>query len=237
MTKKLSKPYIRDDILVSHIHRFTFFATPDWAVPHGSGNCNNLVDNERLSDDNSISVLLANGCHWHDALSAADQLDAYPFLDDKDKERRIRFFKHLVQAILAYEAVPEAIDSFSLGDHQTYPTKLAIPGVLEGQPLRLRVEQKLFPPSTSVNFVSKVVYPDVKASNGMSYSLAIFKASSYDSGIIHVVNAPVLPPLAGFQTIFLLPGKFSILVSLWGLKLGLITDRKRIRRPRSNVLI
>ena len=76
-------------------------------------------------------------------LSAADQLDAYPFLDDKNKERRKRFFKHLVKAILAYEAVPEAIDSFSLGDHQTYPTKLAIPGVLDGQPLRVRVAQRL----------------------------------------------------------------------------------------------
>jgi len=164
---------------VSHIqadHRFTFFATPDWAVPHGSGSCNNLVDNERLLNDSSVSLLLADGCHWHDVLSAADQLDASPFLDDKNKERRIRFFKHLVQAILAYEALPKAIDSFSLGDHQTYPTKLAIPGVLDGQPLRVRVAQRLLPPSTSVNFVSKVIYPDVKASNGMFYSLALFKS-------------------------------------------------------------
>jgi len=163
---------------VSHIlinHRFTFFATPDWAVPHGSGGCNNLVDNERLFDDNSASLLLAQGCHWHDVLSAADQLAAYPLLDDKDKERRMRFFKHLVQAILAYEALPEAIDSFSLGDHQTYATKLAIPGILEGQPLRVRVEQRLLPPSTSVNFLSKVIYPDVKASNGMFHSLVIFR--------------------------------------------------------------
>ena len=45
--------------------------------------------------------------------------------------------------------------------------------------------------------------------------------SAHDSGIIHVVNAPVLPPLASFQTAFLLPEKFSILVSLWGLKLNM----------------
>ncbi|KAF5358121.1 hypothetical protein D9756_001768 [Leucocoprinus leucothites] len=176
---------------------FTFFATPDWAIPRGEGDCENLANVDQFTDIDDASLVLAQGCHWHDALAAAEQLDAYPLLDDKKKERRKKFLKRLVQAILAYEALPEAIDSFSLGDNQTYATKLAIPGVLAGQPLRVRVEQKLLPPSTSVNFLSKVIYPDVKASNG----------------IIHVVNAPVLPPLAGFQTLFLLPGQFSILTS------------------------
>lgn len=169
-------------------------------------------------------------------LSAADQLDAYPFLLDEKKECHKKFFKHLVQAILAYEALPEAIDSFSLGDHQTYPTKLAIPGVLEGQPLRVRVEQRLLPPSTSVNFVSKIVYPDIQASNGMLQLLANSSLICVASGIIHVVNAPVLPPLAGFQTTFLLPGKFSILVSSWNLKISFAINHYSPRRLRSNVL-
>lgn len=170
-------------------------------------------------------------------LSAADQLDAYPFLLDEKKERRTKFFKHLVQAILAYEALPEAIDSFSLGDHQTYPTKLAIPGVLEGQPLRVRVEQRLLPPSTSVNFVSKIVYPDIQASNGMVQLLANSSLICVALGIIHVVNAPVLPPLAGFQTTFLLPGKFSILVSSWNLNTSFAINHYSPRRLRSNVLV
>ncbi|KAF9452809.1 FAS1 domain-containing protein [Macrolepiota fuliginosa MF-IS2] len=123
-------------------------------------------------------------------------LDSSLLFDDKEECRK-KFFRRLVRAILAYESLPEATDIYSLGENSTYATKLAIPGVLEGQALRMRVEQKLLPPSTTVNFYAKVVYPDVKASNG----------------IIHVVNHPVLPPLSAFQTLFMLPDYFSILSS------------------------
>ncbi|KAJ3556430.1 hypothetical protein NP233_g11982 [Leucocoprinus birnbaumii] len=178
---------------------FTFFATPDWALSRGKGDCSFLSNLDSYTESDIAPLILSQGCHWYDALRASEQLDSvFNFFDDDDKkERRKKFLKKLVQAILAYEAIPEAVDSFSLGDNQTYPTVLTIPGVLESQPLRVRVGQRLFPPSTSINFLSKVVYPDVKATNG----------------IIHVVNAPVLPPLAGFQTLFLLPSQFSILTS------------------------
>lgn len=142
----------------------TFFATPDWALPgHG---CDKLSQIDQVTEDNVASFALIQNCHWGDVMSAVEDLDTSLLLDDKKKERRKKLFKLLVRAILAYEVLPEAFDICSLGDNSTYATKLAIPGVLEGQPLRLRVEQGMLPPSTRINFYSKVVYPDVKASNG-----------------------------------------------------------------------
>jgi hypothetical protein len=203
---------MRSYLSFSKVTSFTFFATPDWAVSREEGDCDKLAEVDRLSDNEATSLVAAQGCHWYDVLSAAEQLDASPLLDDK-KERRKKFLKHLVQAILAYDALPETIDSFSLGDNTTYATKLAIPGVLEGQPLRVRVGQKLLPPSTNINFFSKIIHPDVKASNGDAQLHYALLPSDCFVGIIHVVNRPVLPPLAAFQTLFLLPGQFSILVS------------------------
>jgi hypothetical protein len=169
-------------------------------------------------DADTAPFVLAQGCHWSHVLAANDQLDALPLMDDKKKERRKKFLKRLVQAILAYEALPEAVDSHSLGDNTTYATKLVIPGVLEGQPLRVRVAQRLLPPSTTINFFSKVVHPDVKATNGENISSPSTLATDFSFirsvGIIHVVNRPVLPPLSAFQTLFLLPGQFSIFVGV-----------------------
>lgn len=149
----------------------TFFATPDWALGHhehqNDFGCDNLFDIDHMAEKDVASFAVTHRCHWNDVIAAVDDIDSSSLLDDKKKERRKKLLKLLVRAILAYECLPEAMDIYSLGDNNTYSTKLAIPGVLEGQPLRIRVEQKILPPSTSLNFYSKVVYPDVRASNGM----------------------------------------------------------------------
>ncbi|KXN90455.1 Stabilin-2 [Leucoagaricus sp. SymC.cos] len=197
---------------------FTFFATPDWALSREKGNCDDadLSEGDHMSEDDATSFALVQGCHWSDVLTMSERLDTAYLRDDDKRERRKKFLKRLIQASLAYEALPDAVDSFSLGDNTTYASKLAIPGVLDGQPLRVRVEQRLLPPSTTINFYSKVVYSDVKATNG----------------IIHVVNRPILPSLSGFQTLFLLPSQFSILTS--AIQRSGLTDNVDLRYVKSD---
>ncbi len=144
----------------------TFFATPDWALPHHGVGC----DLSKLAQESGVAFSALNQkCHWDDIMYATEELDTSFWFEDKERERRKNLLKLLIRAVLAYEVLPGVVDVVALGENITYATKLTIPGVLDGQPLRIRVEQRLLPPSTNINFYSKVVYPDVKASNGSSF--------------------------------------------------------------------
>lgn len=115
-----------------------------------------------------------------------------------DEERRKKFIRILVKAILLYNVIPKEIALESLTHNTTYATKLVVPdNALDKEALRVRVSAKVLPPSISINFFSKVVRPNIGAKNG----------------IIHVVNHPVLPPPSIFQELFLAPRIFGAVVS------------------------
>lgn len=142
----------------------TFFATPDWALPRHDIGCDlSQLDHEQ---NHAAYATLGQNCHWDSLMSGAEELDNSFWLGGRERERRKKMLKLLIRAVLSYEVLPGAIDVYSLGNNITYATKLTIPGFLYGQPLRVRVKQKLLPPSTNINFYSKVVYPNVQASNG-----------------------------------------------------------------------
>lgn len=118
--------------------------------------------------------------------------------DDPDKERRKKFIKILVKAILSYHVIPKGIDIETLTYNTTYATNLVIPDdALDKEALRVRVSTRLLPPSVRINFFSTVVKPNIGTKNG----------------IIHVVNHPLLPPPSIFQEIFLAPRIFGAVVS------------------------
>ncbi|EKM82879.1 hypothetical protein AGABI1DRAFT_68913 [Agaricus bisporus var. burnettii JB137-S8] len=176
----------------------TFFATPDWALTHHGhhGHCSDLSTFDHMKEEDVAAFAISHRCHWVDVMTAAQDLHGPGLLDDK-KERRKKILKLLIHAILAYECMPEALSVYSLGINATYSSKLAIPGIRGGERLRIRVEQNIFPPSTSINFYSKIVESDIQTSNG----------------IVHIVNHPILPPVSAFQTLFLFPQYFSIATS------------------------
>lgn len=86
--------------------------------------------------------------------------------DRDDKEKRKKIFKIILRAILSYHILPDGYDIAELTKNATYPTKLQIHDVLDGEPLRLRVSRNVLPPSVHINFYARVLHPDVKASNG-----------------------------------------------------------------------
>ncbi|KAK2467100.1 hypothetical protein APHAL10511_001358 [Amanita phalloides] len=137
-------------------------------------------------------------------LENLDQSFSPPFENDDDsdddgdwKERKRRFFKMLLRAILEYHVLPRRLDVVSLGDKMTHPTHFVVDQALGGNPQRIRTEQKSLPPILVVNFYSHIVRPDIKASNGL----------------IHVVDHPLLPPPSVFQELFMASSHFSIFVS------------------------
>lgn len=91
--------------------------------------------------------------------------------DDDDKEKRKEMLKRLLRAILAYHVIPRNLDSVALGENTTYPSTLTIPGAVGGEPQRLRVQQNPLPPATTINFYSKVIRANTRASNGLSHAV------------------------------------------------------------------
>lgn len=101
-----------------------------------------------------------------EAISALEFLEAPMSYGKKDHEKRKRILKIIIRALLAYHILPGSNDIISLGKHSTFPTNLTIPGVQGEHPLRLRVEQNLLPPRTTLNLFTKIVRPNVQAING-----------------------------------------------------------------------
>lgn len=181
----------------------TFFATPDWALTHHGhhGHCSDLSTFDHMKEEDVAAFAVSHRCHWDDVMTAAEDLHGPGLLDDK-KERRKKILKLLIHAILAYECMPEALSIYSLGITATYSSKLAIPGIRGGERLRIRLEQNIFPPSTSINFYSKIVESDIQTSNGklLAFGLHIWRLicivrncshreSSYTSSCIGVSDS------------------------------------------------
>ncbi|KAF9567646.1 FAS1 domain-containing protein [Agrocybe pediades] len=189
--------------------QLTFFAPPDEVLrrphPHKSHGILESRSLEWLNVDavaadpftsNDEIAYYLGSANLVDALQLLDEVDVSD--DDDKKERRKKILKIIIRALLQYHIVPEAYDIKELGHNTTYPTKLAIPGALDGKPLRLRVAQSLIPQAYFINFFIRVVHSDLKA----------------DNGYIHIVNHPLLPPPSAFQELYMAPRFFSTLTSV-----------------------
>ncbi|KAF8964070.1 FAS1 domain-containing protein [Flammula alnicola] len=182
----------------------TFFAPPDRVLrrPPGSPPHRNLSSIDSFVGNSNVdeSVFLTEFRDLTEALGLLDELDLTnsASLGSLDDEKRKKILKIILRAILSYHILPTAAyDIVDFGNNITYPTKLSISGALDGQPLRLRVTQTVIPPATTINFFTRIIHHDVKATNG----------------IIHVVSHALLPPPSVFQELYLAPRFFSILTS------------------------
>ena len=153
----------------------TFFAPDDKALRHHEKQC---CASEILFNSSAVPAY-----NLGDVLSGLEELDQASSAslgenDDEDngedeKERKRRFLKMLLRAILKYHILPRRLDVVSLGDKMTHPTHLTIEEALGGNSQRIRTQQKILPPILIVNLYSHVVRPDMKASNGWIVNLLV----------------------------------------------------------------
>lgn len=180
----------------------TFFAPNNKALrrPHHRkrGHGHGLLS-LTLSDPAAIPSDVYSSLDLSEIISGIEELEASLVDDDDpDKERRKKFIRILVRAILAYHILPHGLDGRQLIQNTTYATNLTIPdGALDKEPLRIRVGASKLLPAIKINFLVTVVKPDIGAKNG----------------IIHVINHPLLPPPSIFREIFLFPNHFGSVVS------------------------
>ena len=118
--------------------------------------------------------------------------------DDEDKKRKL---KKLVTAILHYHISPEKLSFSELQDKQTIPSTLNQTRDSD-EPFRIRAAPKfeILPPKfqVSLNFYAQTrKAPSILAKNG----------------IIHLISAPLLPPITPLGQLFLFPNVFSTLTS------------------------
>lgn len=184
----------------------SFFAIPDDALPEHSDS--ELALNGRIFADDTYETLYSNLPELAEALRLLDNLE---FSYD---ERQKKILQIILRAILEYHIIPAAAyDVITLGHNSTYATNLVIPGVLDSQPQRLKVEQSIIPPRTTVNFYAKIIRPNVKATNGKICLQDLFLAHNFPVlGIIHVLDKPLLPPPSIFQGLYMAPHFFSTFV-------------------------
>ncbi|PBK96460.1 FAS1 domain-containing protein [Armillaria gallica] len=176
--------------------RVTFFATPDWALRKPDEDT--LQDLLRYSGDvmqaQPEMYDLSTAIHAYEELAAMESSH-----DDSEKKRRRRFLRMLIRVILSYHIIPGEVGTQKLSEVSTYPTKLSLRFAMHNEPQRIRVESSLIPPSTTVNFYSKVVSGNTQTMNGL----------------IHVVNHPLIPPITAFRELYMAPTMFSIFTSAW----------------------
>ncbi|KAK3365193.1 Fasciclin domain-containing protein, partial [Lasiosphaeria ovina] len=113
--------------------------------------------------------------------------------DDDDKKPPAEF----VRALLAYHIVPGRFPLRRLKGQQTVGTNLSLSS-LGSRPQRVRVSRSAIPffgPAARLNFYSRVVFGDVVAANG----------------VVHAVDAILVPPPRQAKIVQLLPGTFSTL--------------------------
>lgn len=110
--------------------------------------------------------------------------------DDDEKKKRIRQFIH---ASLQYHAVDDVYTARRLLTTHTVPTALKEP-MLGGEPQRLRVQLGLR--GLGLNFFTRVVAPNIGASNG----------------IIHAIDHILVPPPFVGRELSLVPSVFSTLL-------------------------
>ncbi|KAL0947253.1 hypothetical protein HGRIS_013374 [Hohenbuehelia grisea] len=174
----------------------TFFALPDWAFPKRHGKPNHPHHAGLLGDDLSVP-----GAGMYDLPAVGALLEAVEESldsdsDDKDKKRK--FLKKLLHAILSYHILPGGYNEEELAQNTTFATSLSLSdGSLDGQPLRVRVGTFGITKRTSINLYSFVVGPETLATNG----------------VIHAIARPLFPPPSIFQSAFLFPKAFATYTS------------------------
>ena len=150
----------------------TFFAPPDDVLrrPKRDNNLRKLewATVDALSDDDLSSLL-----EFADLGQVLDLLeDDEGHLPD-DPEKRKKILKFILHALLSYHIIPKDYDIVGLGLNNTFATSLVFPHVFDGQPLRLKIQQTLVPPVTTINLYARVIQ-STSATNGEN-SLIIFK--------------------------------------------------------------
>lgn len=158
----------------------SFFAVPNRALPHPH------QQPKLLFPENGDDLLSLS-----ETILALERLD---LMSNDDSEGRKRFFKKILEAIIAYHILPSPFD---LSSNTTFPTNLTFPGAHGDQAQRIKVHQTLFPPITAVNLRSMVVRSNIKAKNG----------------VVHVIDHPLLPPPSLFTELFMASTHFSIFTS------------------------
>jgi hypothetical protein len=143
----------------------TFFAVPNFALkPHGERLRDTLDNVMAFGDDLSGDFQQHDLPHLFLALEALEATT-----DDPDKDRRKEILKKIITAILKYHIIPQSLDAQTLAKNHTYPTKLTLPDTSsDPRPQRLRVGSS-FLPLLRVNFFSRVIKPDLRATNGNTY--------------------------------------------------------------------
>ncbi|KAG6878761.1 hypothetical protein C0993_008060 [Termitomyces sp. T159_Od127] len=112
-------------------------------------------------------VSSAQGYDLADAIALVEEFQVTKGGNDEDKKRLKKFLKKLVRAILSYHILPHKFDAQHLAGNNTFPTHLVLPEAFGSRPLRIRVSHSLITPVPIINFYSKVIKPDNKASNAI----------------------------------------------------------------------
>lgn len=171
-----------------------------------------------------------------DALDLIDRVDHPDHPGDPEKRKKI--IKFILHVILSYHVIDGEYDIEKLGAHNTVPSHLKFHHVLDNQPIRLRVESTLIPPVTWVNFFSRIFLP-VSATNGEAY--IILKSPRLivnETGYVHLVSHPIIPPPSVFQELYMVPEYFSTLVRryvLYPRKLFFANNLQTSALQRSNL--
>ncbi|KAF5324822.1 hypothetical protein D9611_004463 [Ephemerocybe angulata] len=225
LTKAIN--FVGDDIievLNDASHSITFFAVPDTALHHGRDDSEGEIHPTYREDYGRLfDVALADSSYerrdlvsafgdptpdFASIISAIDSVSDYSVADDGDgdhdgdddeRKRRRKVIKYIVNAVLQYHVLPFEAKADGLLENNTYPTHLKVPHAMGGHHQRVRVSHKYkkHKVKTFLNHHSKIVVPDVQASNGY----------------IHVINHPIIPPGPVFQELFLFQNYFSIFTS------------------------
>lgn len=141
----------------------SFFALPDFGFPkqphHHDG-------------DNDGDLFQMHEGSLGDMLAAAE---GYLNRASRPDEGRVKAF---IKYVLLYNILPEHTPLHELGKNNTFATALKLPdGSLDGKPLRVRVKRNIgLDPRPSVNFVSKILVPDIPVKNGKPDLLAPYRA-------------------------------------------------------------
>jgi uncharacterized surface protein with fasciclin (FAS1) repeats len=181
--------------------QITFFAAPDSALrppKHRHGHGFDLLQYEHDLSTAATDFSISDLSSMIDDLELSAQKDKDDKDKDKDRKRRKKILKAIVTAVLNYHILPAPLDVQGLGAKTTHATNLNLhSGLLDGEPVRIKVEPAGLLTPAVINVGSRVTSRDHKAKNGF----------------LHVVSRPLLPPPAVFQELFLIPAAFSTFTS------------------------
>lgn len=159
--------------------KLTLFAPVNW---HDHGDDDDDDDHFIASQTPSRASLAHGKSSWTMIERKIDELHASDDDDDDDRERKRRRLAHFIDGVLAYHLVDSEhpLVALDVVENSTLATKLSITGkaaeylgpLNDGLPLRIRVGKSLIPkPGVYLNFYSRVIYPDIKLSNGILHAV------------------------------------------------------------------